>query len=217
VDEVAPGLWRWTRRHPAWHPRGFGDEVSSYALLDDAGLVLVDPLLDGEDDPVLAALEAQASGSVRILITMPGHERSAELIGRRMRSRHDVGIYGHARCSSRLDDTSFFTALAGGETIAGGVRVHAFGSPRRAELPFELPSHRALAFGDAVVETGNGELRVWAQAPVKQAWWDERFIPTLRPLAALAVERVLVTHGKPVLEHGATELAAALSRPPWHR
>jgi glyoxylase-like metal-dependent hydrolase (beta-lactamase superfamily II) len=217
VDELAAGLWRWTRTHPDWHPAGFGDEVSSYALRDHEGLVLVDPLLDGEDDPELAALETQATGSVRILITMAYHVRSAELIRDRLRPRHAVGIYGHASCASRLADTSGFTALAGGETIAGGIRAHAFGSPRRAELPFELPSHRALAFGDVVVETGGGELRVWAQGSAKQPWWDERFIPTLRPLAGLDVERVLVTHGAPVLEHGARELAAALERGPWRR
>jgi hypothetical protein len=31
---------------------------------------------------------------------------------------------------------------------------------RRAEIPFELPSHRALTFGDTALEV-DGELRVW--------------------------------------------------------
>jgi glyoxylase-like metal-dependent hydrolase (beta-lactamase superfamily II) len=217
MDELAAGLWRWTRRHPDWHPKGFGDEVSSYALLDDAGLVLVDPLLDGEDDATLATLESQASGSVRILITMPYHVRSSELISSRLRARRDVAIYGHAGCASRLGDRSGFTALEGGETIAGGIRVHSFGSPRRNELPFELPSHRAIAFGDVVIETGTGDLRVWAQGTATQTWWDERFIPTLRPLAELDVQRVLVTHGAPVLKGGAKALTSAFDAGPWHR
>jgi glyoxylase-like metal-dependent hydrolase (beta-lactamase superfamily II) len=218
VDELAPGLWRWTRRHPEWHPVGFGDEVASFALRDDAGLVLVDPLVDGAEDPELAALEATATGSVRILITIPYHVRSAEQIWERLRRTHDVAIHGHARCASRLEDTSGFRAVSGGETLAGGIRAYSIGRPRRTEVPFELPSHRALAFGDAIVETGRGALRVWKQwEHVAADWYEERFLPTLRPLAALEVDRVLVTHGEPVLQHGARALAKALEAPPWSR
>jgi glyoxylase-like metal-dependent hydrolase (beta-lactamase superfamily II) len=216
MDELADGLWHFTRRHPDWHPKGFGDVVSSYALLDDAGLVLVDPLLEGEDDPVLAELEAKATGAVRIVITMGYHVRSSELIWKRLGPKR-TRIHGHANCASRLGDTSGFTALEGGETIEGGIRAHSFGSPRRAELSFELPSHRALAVGDVVVETGSGRLRVWAWGSAKQPWWDERFIPTLRPLAELDIERVLVTHGAPVLQGGAKALTAALDAGPWRR
>lgn len=216
MDELAKGLWRWTRRHPEWHPSGFGNVVGSYALVDDAGLVLVDPLLDGEDDLELAAITSKAAGEIRILITMSYHVRSAELIWRRLGAERTT-IYGHPQCASRLQDASGFEGLEGGETLAGGIRAHSFGSPRRAELPFELPSHRALAFGDAVVETGEGDLRVWAQGSAKQPWWDERFIPTLRPLTELGIERVLVTHGKPILTGGSAALERAFAAGPWRR
>jgi molybdenum cofactor biosynthesis enzyme MoaA len=36
-------------------------------------------------------------------------------------------------------------------------------------------------------------------------------------LTELDVERVLVTHGEPVLRDGARALAASLARPPWSR
>jgi uncharacterized protein YciI len=39
----------------------------------------------------------------------------------------------------------------------------------------------------------------------------------LEPLTRLNVERVLVTHGRPVLRNGARELAASLNREPWSR
>jgi glyoxylase-like metal-dependent hydrolase (beta-lactamase superfamily II) len=218
LQELAPGLWRWTRRHPDWHPHGFGDEVASFAVRDEAGLVLVDPLLDDGDDPVLAALEAKAAGSVRILITIPYHVRSAERIWRHLRGQHDVAIHGHARCAGRLEDTSGFRAVSGCETLAGGIRTFSIGKPRRMEVPFELPSHRALAFGDAIVATGGGALRVWKQwEHVAADWYEGRFLPTLRPLAELDVDRVLVTHGEPVLQGGARALAKALDAPPWSR
>jgi glyoxylase-like metal-dependent hydrolase (beta-lactamase superfamily II) len=217
MDELEPGLWRWTRRHPDWHPAGFGDEVVSYALRDDVGTVLVDPLLDGPQDPKLETLVADVWGEVRILITIPYHVRSAELIWTHLRERYDVAIYGHWRCRRRLHDASGFREVKGGETLAGGVRAHAVGNPRRMEVPFEIPSHRALAFGDLVVETGGGELRVWKQWETADPWYQETFLPTIRPLAELDVERVLVTHGQPVLHDGAAALAAAFERPAWSR
>jgi hypothetical protein len=218
MDELAPALWRWTRRHPDWHPHGFGDEVASFALRDEVGLVIVDPLLDDGEDPGLAALEARAAGQVRILITIPYHVRSAERVWQRLRRKHDAAVYGHARCASRLEDTAGFRAVSGGETLAGGIRAHAIGKPRRMEVPFELPSHRALAFGDAIVETGRGSLRVWKQWEHAGAdWYQGRFLPTLRPLAELEVDRVLVTHGEPVLQGGARALVKAFEAPPWSR
>jgi len=36
-------------------------------------------------------------------------------------------------------------------------------------------------------------------------------------LTRLDVDRVLVTHGEPVLQNGAREPAASLTRPPWRR
>jgi glyoxylase-like metal-dependent hydrolase (beta-lactamase superfamily II) len=217
VAELAPGLWRWTRRHPAWHPGGFGDEVASFALRDDVGIVIVDPLFDGVDDPQLATLLADVWGNVRILITIPHHVRSAELLWRRLRDSYEVGIYGHWRCRSRLEDASAFREVKGGETLAGGVRAHAIGRPRRMEVPFEIPSHRALAFGDLIVETGGGVLRVWQQWETNEAWYRDTFLPTIRPLAGLEIDRVLVTHGEPVLRDGSNALAAAFDEPLWNR
>jgi hypothetical protein len=46
--------------------------------------------------------------------------------------------------------------------------------------------------------------------------YRERFNPTLEPLLELEVERVLVTHGAPVLEAGTAKLAAALKRNTAH-
>ena len=218
--EIAPNVWRWTRRHPEWHPGAFGAEVASYWMRDDVGLVIVDPLLDDKTDPVLHALATNAFGTVRILITVPYHVRSAELVWDHLSEDYDTAIYGHARCASRLENAVGLVALKGGETLAGDVRVYPIGSPRRTEFPFEIPSHRALVWGDALVETGKGALRVWdnpLDSAARKKWWDERFLPTLRPLAKLDVERVLVTHGQPVLEGGAKALAQAFDQPPWQR
>jgi hypothetical protein len=149
LDELAPGLWRWTAAR-----NGVPPTMTSYALRDGGETILVDPLADAENEPLLAALDEIVRGRVRILVTTPFHVRGSDLLWRRWRDRHEVTIFGHELCVHpiRLHDRSAFRPLRGDETLDGGVRAHAIGRPRRAEIPFELPSHRALAFGDTVLE-----------------------------------------------------------------
>jgi hypothetical protein len=54
---------------------------------------------------------------VRILVTTPFHVRGSELLWRRWRDRHEVTIFGHEHCATRLDDRSAFRPLRGDETL----------------------------------------------------------------------------------------------------
>jgi hypothetical protein len=212
--ELAPGLWRWTGRHPEWHPGEFGREVASYALRCDRDALLVDPLLPPEPEPVLALLDSLASRRLSTLITIPYHVRHAEALWR----RYGAEIWGHPAAAKRLDDASGFRAIEPGTPLPAGVTAHTIGRPRRYEQPLHLPSHDALAFGDAVVSV-DGELRVWAMEPVDERrarFYAERFVPTLQPLLDLDPKRILVTHGAAVLADGRTALQRALEKPPWY-
>lgn len=216
-QQLADGLWRWTARHPEWHPGGFGDEVAAFALKADGVGVLVDPLLPPEPGPVLDLVDDIAAGGLAILVTIPYHVRSAEELWRRHRG--SCTIYGHPAAAKRLEDRSGFEPIEPGAALPAGVTAHAIGHPRRFELPLYLPSHRALAFGDAVVQV-DGALRVWDDPLTderRRRWYRERFIPTLEPLLELDPERVLVTHGEPVLKHGRARLESALAADPWSR
>ena len=67
--------------------------------------------------------------------------------------------------------------------------------------------------------TPEGDLRVWLHDPIddkRLRWYRDRFAPTLHPLLELPVERVLVTHGEPVLEDGAKTLREAVAAEPWY-
>jgi hypothetical protein len=214
VRRLADGLHRWTARHPEWHPGEFGAQVACYAAAVDGGTLLVDPLVLGDDDA--ERLDGVVAGKVSILITIPYHVRSAEQLAARYRGR----IHGHAAVASRLRSTARFSPVEPGARLPGGATAHAIGNPRRQEMPYHLPSHGALAFGDAVVEAG-GALRVWVEPPVDSAgrrrWYRERLVPSLRPLLDLNAGRVLATHGEPVLRGGRAALARALDDGAWSR
>jgi hypothetical protein len=217
-DELAEDLWRWTARHPEWHPGAFGREVASFALQAGGESILIDPLLPAEPEPVLALIERILGERLTILVTIPYHVRSSEELWRRFRDRAVTTIRGHPACAKRLADDSGFQPLEPGVELPAGVTAHPIGRPRRFETPLYVPSHRALAFGDAVAEV-DGALRVWAQRRVDEdvvRFHRERFNPTLEPLLELDVERVLVTHGEPVLRDGRTQLEAALRAEPWY-
>jgi glyoxylase-like metal-dependent hydrolase (beta-lactamase superfamily II) len=209
-EELAPGLWRWTARHPEWHPGEFGREVACYALRTDGGTLLVDPLVP---EPLAEAIDGIVAGRVAILITIPYHARSAEPLA----TRYGAVVHGHPAVAKRFARPAAVWPAAPGDELPGGARAFSIGRPRRYEQPLWLPSHRALAFGDAVVEH-DGALRVWAQGPRGEhhrRFLRERFAPTLHPLLELEPERVLVTHGRPVLSRGGPALAAALEAEPF--
>jgi hypothetical protein len=196
IEDLGGGVWRWALRHPEWRPRTeFGAEVACYAVRDGGNTVLIDPLFgDGEADE----LDAIVSGAVTVAITVPYHVRSAAEAARRW----DAPIVGHPDLAARLP----------GMTVhedAPGVRVHPI--PRHKERVVEVAD--TLAFGDRIVGVDGG-LRIWDQRTM-----TERHRALLRrwlgPLLDLGADRVLTTHGEPVLRGGRAALAEALAAEPW--
>ncbi len=82
------------------------------------------------------------------------------------------------------------------------------------ETIFWLPEPRTLIPGDRILGAGGGGLRLcpdsWLRSlktPITQA----ELKPRLRPLLELPVQRVLVSHGEPILRDGASALAELLA------
>jgi len=217
-ERLAPGLHRWARRHPEWHPGEFGAQVVSFAAAAGDETLLIDPLLDGDGDPAWELIAASGSAPLRILVTITYHVRSAEPIRDRLGGEREVTIHGHPAVAKRLSSPRGFEPFVAGDGLPGGVSAHPIGKPRRYETPLLIPSQRALAFGDAVVGTPDGP-RVWAQERIDERvrrFYGERFMPTLRPLLDLDFDRLLLTHGPPVAAGGHEALRAALDAPPWY-
>lgn len=193
VAEVAPGLWRWTGLHPEW-----GKEVGCAYLETADGVCLIDPLVPPEDEErFLRALDRdveRAGGSVHVLLTIYWHARSARQLADRYRGR----LWAHARARAPVERRAgppsdlFWPS----QPLPGGVEAF---QVRGSEVAFWLPAQGALVFGDAVLGAGGGRLRLCPQSWHPHGGGHARVRENLRPLLALPVEHVLVSHGEPVL------------------
>ena len=194
VTRVADGLWRWTAPHPEWKAGGGWDRDVGcvYCETGDA-VVLVDPLVPDDPDDRTRFLEAldrdvaRVGDPVVVLLTCTWHERSgAELADR----------YGGR-------------VVAGGDgALPPGVRL--LDVPSGPELLVWLEDHASLVPGDVLLGTDAGIDLCPA------SWLESRsrseLVRELRPALDLPVERVLISHGPPVLEGGRDALARLLAR-----
>jgi glyoxylase-like metal-dependent hydrolase (beta-lactamase superfamily II) len=186
VQEIATGLWRWTGLHPAWTPadsgpEGWEQEVSSYSYEGPDAIVLVDPLVPAEDrDRFFEALDRDVARAGLPVRVLITYD-------------------GHRRSADELVERYGATD----DEQAGGVEIAA---ESLGERVFWIPAHGAIVVGDTFLGRDGG---LWLPRP----WLGDRYdeaVRELRPLLDLPVERVLTTHGEPVLEHGREALAAAL-------
>jgi glyoxylase-like metal-dependent hydrolase (beta-lactamase superfamily II) len=214
VLEIAPGLWRWTARHPDWTPEEGGDEgwepeVASYFLESSDGVVLIDPLVpDGEAGRFWEALDRDVGRSGRppqVLVTIFWHTRSSQAILDRYEGTR---VWAHEPARDLVAERTGVTdVFVSGDALPGG--IVAYDAGRAFEIVFWLPAHRAVVTGDVILGARGAGVRV-----VPDSWLGDRdprqVRETLAALLELPVERVLVTHGEPVLSGGREALEAAL-------
>ena len=191
--EIAPGLRRWTAFHDHWE-----EDVGSLAVETSDGLVLIDPI----DPP------SEVAAADHVLITVYWHGRSTGTLGAKR-------VWASARSerplkSRGIEVTDPFRA---GDALPGGIR--AFQTARSAEVVYWLPDQRAVVVGDVLLGVGakprptSDPLRLCPERWLGKGTHDD-LRRTLRPLLDLPVERVLVSHGEPILSGGKQALAAAL-------
>jgi glyoxylase-like metal-dependent hydrolase (beta-lactamase superfamily II) len=186
VRELARGLWYWTGRHPGWTPAdggpdGWDQEVGCYYYEAQDAVCLFDPLVPMED-----------------------RDRFFEALDRDVaRAGQPVRILlttdSHRRSTAELAERFGGTI---GELPTGVESFRAWD-----EVVYWLPEHRALVPGDVILGRAHG-------LEVPRAWIGDRFdlvVEELRALLDLPVDRVLVTHGEPVLEDGLEALEKALA------
>lgn len=191
--EITPGLRRWTAFHDHWE-----EDVGSLAVQTSDGLVLIDPI----DPP------SEVAAADHVLITVYWHGRSTGTLGAKR-------VWASARSerplkSRGIEVTDPFRA---GDALPDGIR--ALQTARSAEVVYWLPDQRAVVVGDVLLGAGakprptSDPLRLCPERWLGKGTHDD-LRRTLRPLLDLPVERVLVSHGEPILSGGKQALAAAL-------
>jgi hypothetical protein len=188
VRPLAEGLWRWTAPHPNaadwpdWGPPAPSEVGCVYYEAPDA-VVLIDPLVPaGEEEDFLAYLDRDVERlglPVSILLTAAWHERSAASLRERYRA----------------DDR-----------VPESVEVYPVEGAPEEQVAYFIRPHRALVVAEIFAGDGRGGLAlVPSPAIADRAALDG----SLRAIAELPVELVLVSHGEPVLHDGrrAIELA----------
>ncbi len=195
--EVDAGLWRWTARHPEWNPEApegsSGDwppEVGSVLCVLDDAAVFIDALVP-DDSRFWPWADERVAGTNRCLAltTIGFHRRSRDRL---------VERYGASRSRAR-------DALpAGIETVV----LRGAG-----EVAYWIEAPRTLVCGDRIVGARGGGLRLCDESWLRYlgtGLTSEALRGLLQPLLALPVERVLVSHGEPVLRDGHAALVEAM-------
>jgi glyoxylase-like metal-dependent hydrolase (beta-lactamase superfamily II) len=208
VHEVSGGLWTWTAYHDEW-----AATVGSVYCETADGVVLVDPLVPADEaGRFWGALDrdvARVGGRVHVLLTVHWHARNARAVAERYGARTWAPVRARAPLSRR--SVTVTDAFRPGDALPGG--IEAFGTARASEVVYWLPEHRALVPGDVVLGREGGGLRLCPRSWLPSRTTLEELAESLRPLLDLPIERVLVSHGEPVLEDGCAALAAALDEP----
>jgi glyoxylase-like metal-dependent hydrolase (beta-lactamase superfamily II) len=192
VDVLAPGLRRWTVRHESWE-----EDVGCVAVDTADGLVLIDPLEPPEEmaDPA------------HVLLTVFWHYRSVAAMGA-------PRVWSPSRSKKPLENRGVRVTDVVGDGLPGGIL--AFPTARPSEVVYWVPGHHSVVVGDVLL--GAGAKPRATDEPLRLC--PERWLGTkathadlrasLAPLLELPVERVLVSHGAPVLENGTRELERVL-------
>jgi hypothetical protein len=207
TGQILDGLWRFEALHPEWtEDEGGGDgweqSVAWWAVAAPGGIVLVDPLVD-EWDGVdrLMAVEGGCAGVVR---TCVWHQRSIGDVAR----RYEVEVWARPHPDDRVRH-AFDHAVSDHEELFDVLRV--IDVERADEIALWLPRQRALLFGDAMIRTESGELRVCPESWTQPTGGPARLRRLLGALADLPVEHVLVSHGPLLLGSGLASLRHATS------
>jgi glyoxylase-like metal-dependent hydrolase (beta-lactamase superfamily II) len=206
VLQIAPGLWRWTGYHEEWKQ----DVGSVYDETED-GVVLIDPIVPPEDATRFwSALDRDvdaAGGTVHVLVTVYWHTRHA----REMVERYSGRVWAPERGKQAIARRAGAVTDPFGEDdrLPGG--VEAFRTVRGNEVVYWLPQHRALVPGDVLLGDRDGGIRLCPQSWLGQSRTQTQLAESLRPLLELPVERVLLSHGQPVLKDAHAALAAVLA------
>ena len=194
LEQVAPGLRRWAAWHAEWR-----QEVGAVAVDTPDGLVLIDPI----DPP------PEVRSPEHVLVTTHSHARSAGNLG----ASH---VWAPAREVRKLKNRGVVVTdpFEKNPELPGGIVALATASD--GEVVYWLPQQKAVVVGDVLL--GAGAKPNATSEPLRlcpESWLGgattKQLVKSLLPLLDLPVERILVSHGNPVLQGGKDVLKALIA------
>ena len=194
TQEITPGLWHWTARHPH-----IGQPVSSYYLMGER--VLLDPLLPRGGVEWFQEHDAPPE---HIVLTNRHHDRHSF----RLRDAFGCEIHCIDNGVHELSGRGPVTPFHFGDELPGGIIVHEVGAISPDETALHIPSHDALACADGVVRMSGPDLefvpdRLMDDPEHTKAGLLFRY----RGLLELDFSHLLLAHGAPFVGDGKRALA----------
>jgi glyoxylase-like metal-dependent hydrolase (beta-lactamase superfamily II) len=155
----------------------------------------------------LDALASDRPSPVAILLTVHWHERSIGHVFERYSKTLGACVFAHRKAIERVE-SPVTNPFEEGDELPGG--IEAFEAERADEVVFWLAAHQAVVAGDVLLGRDGG-VRLCPPDWVGGEEQLEAARSSLRRLLDLPVERILVSHGPPVLSGGHAALERALS------
>jgi len=186
MDEISPGLWHWTARHPH-----IDMDVSSYYLATER--VALDVLLPPEGVDWFESIGAPPE---HVVLTNRHHDRDAW----RLQDAFGCAVHCVSTGLDELDGRGSVTPFDFGDELPGGIVAHEVGAICPDETALHIPAHGALAVADGVVRWPGAEGLTF----VPDSLMDDpeqtkrRLRDAYRGLLELDFERLLLAHGEPV-------------------
>jgi glyoxylase-like metal-dependent hydrolase (beta-lactamase superfamily II) len=194
---ILEGLFTWD-----WFSARHGYDFHGTWVAD--GKLAIDPVEPTAD--VLAGLVER--GVARIILTNRNHFRAAAALAAATGAR--VAVHPADADFVRQKGVPVDDALAVGQTVGPFTVVDAAGkSP--GEIALHWPARRLLVVGDACIGHPPGQLGLLPAAVIDDA---PRLHASLRRLAALDVDTLLVGDGAPILSGARAALAALIATLP---
>ena len=197
LREIVPGILTWP-----WFSARHGYDFNGWLVRHPEGNLCIDPVEMPDD--VLE--EISAGGVARVLLTNRNHFRASMRVKERTGAR--IAIHPADAGFARQRGTAVDDELRPGDRVGPFAVVDAHGkSP--GEIALHWPERRILLVGDACVGKPPGECALLPDGVIDD---KSALIESLRGLARLEFDSLLVGDGAPVLEGGRAALQRLVAK-----
>ena len=191
MREILPGILTWS-----WFAERQGYDFNGYLLQLPGGNVCVDPV--EMSDEVLA--EIGAVGVQRIVLTNRNHFRASMKV--KQRTGAPIAIHAADAAFAREKGTSVDEELRPGQRL-GAIEVVAVPGKSPGEVALHWPERRVLLVGDACVGKPPGSCALLPDSVIDD---KRRLVASLRGLAELDFDALLLADGAPLVQGGQAAL-----------